>query len=245
MAFHDFLLIFVGLISEIIGTISGFGSSTYFVPIALFFEKFSFVITITAILHTFSNLFKIWMFRHTFNPKLFVKMALPSILFCGLGALLVPTTNLDLIKLLLGIFLMSFTALSWFRSHHKNSLSDEKILMLSTISGFLTGFLGTGGALRGLALSALNIPKESFVFLSSGIDIGGDLLRLGMYLSKGYMEWSQWYYIPFLFVAATIGTNLGKRILKRIPQHIFEKTVLFFTFGSGLLLSINALTRIL
>lgn len=245
MALHDFLLIFTGLVSEILGTVSGFGSSTYFVPIALFFEKFTFVITITALLHTFSNAFKIWLFRHHFDPRLFLRMAVPSILFCGVGALLIPATNLDLIKSLLGFFLMSFTVLSWIRSRNKSVLSDRKILILSTLSGFLTGLLGTGGALRGMALSALHIPKESFVLLSSGIDIGGDILRLGMYLSRGYMEWDQWYYIPSLLVAASIGTFIGKKILGRISQHAFEKIVYVLTFTSGLILTVNGLRSFL
>lgn len=245
MALHDFLLIFAGLVSEILGTVSGFGSSTYFVPVALFFEKFSFVVTITAILHTFSNALKIWMFRDHFSPKLFLRMAVPSILFCGVGALLIPATNLDLIKSLLGFFLMSFTVLSWIRSRNKSALSDRKILILSTLSGFLTGLLGTGGALRGMALSALHIPKESFVFLSSGIDIGGDILRLGMYLSRGYMEWDQWYYIPSLLIAASIGTFIGKKILGRISQHAFEKIVYALTFTSGLILTVNGLRSFL
>lgn len=241
MAFHDFLLIFAGLVSEILGTVSGFGSSTYFVPVALFFEKFTFVVTITAFLHTFSNTFKIWMFRDHFNPRLFVRMAIPSILFCGAGALLIPRTNLELIKLLLGFFLMGFTILSWIRARKKSVLSDKKILILSSLSGFLTGLLGTGGALRGMALSALHLPKESFVFLSSGIDIGGDVLRLGLYLSRGYMEWDQWYYFPCLLIAASIGTFIGKKILGRIPQHTFEVIVYVLTFTSGLLLTVNAL----
>lgn len=238
---HDFLIVFLGLISEIIGTVSGFGSSTYFVPMASFFEKFTFVITLTAILHSFSNFFKIYLFRQYFKKDLFIKMAIPSVLFCLIGATLTSESRLDLIKLILGLFMMLFSILSYINLSSPKKLGSKTILLLSSVSGFLTGFIGTGGALRGLALSALNISKESFVFLSSSIDVGGDLIRLIVYLKKGYMEWDQWFYIPFLFIAASIGTQLGKKILKRVPQILFEKVVLVLTFGSGSLLVINSI----
>lgn len=59
---HDFLLTFLAFISEAIGTLSGFGSSTFFVPLAILVESFTFVLALTAILHCFGNLSKILLF---------------------------------------------------------------------------------------------------------------------------------------------------------------------------------------
>lgn len=240
MSSHDFIVIFIGFISEVVGTISGFGSSTYFVPLALFFEKFTFVLTLTAFLHSFSNIFKVILFRRSFDRGLFLRLAVPSVGFCAVGALLVPTSNLNTVKLILGILLMLFSLIKFLGIFRNHRISSGQVVILGSVSGLLTGLLGTGGALRGLALTALNIEKESFVFLSSGIDLGGDLLRLLLYLRQGYMEWQQWYYIPLLLVAASAGTHLGKKILEKIPQKAFQKTVIVFTFASGALLAFNS-----
>ena len=111
--------------------------------------------------------------------------------------------------------------------------------VLAAISGFSTGFVGTGGAIRGLALAALQLPKNSFVVISSAIDIGGDLIRTIIYLRNGFMDWGQWFYLPLLAVAAFAGANIGKLILNRINQVQFEKIVAVFIFLSGLMMLIE------
>ena len=51
MQWHDIGLGFLAFISETVGTVSGFGSSTFFVPMAVFLESFHMVLALTAILH--------------------------------------------------------------------------------------------------------------------------------------------------------------------------------------------------
>ncbi len=106
-------------------------------------------------------------------------------------------------------------------------------ILLSALSGFSTGFVGTGGALRGMSLAALQLPKNAFVVLSSAIDIGGDALRAVIYLDHGYMDWNQWFYIPLLAMGSFVGARLGKFLLNRMNQLQFEKVVAVFIFLSG------------
>jgi uncharacterized membrane protein YfcA len=113
------------------------------------------------------------------------------------------------------------------------SLPQSFGMVLSGISGFSTGLIGTGGALRGLALASLRIEKNSFISLSSSIDIGGDILRAIIYLANGYMDWQQWLYIPFLGIAALLGSLAGKKIISKLSQAQFEKIVAVFVFASG------------
>ena len=50
------LFYFLALIAEILGTLSGFGSSILFVPLASYFFDVKEVLGITAMFHVFSNL---------------------------------------------------------------------------------------------------------------------------------------------------------------------------------------------
>lgn len=57
------LLFFVlTLISEILGTVGGFGSSLFFVSVAQFFYPFNAVLALTGLLHMFSNSAKLVFF---------------------------------------------------------------------------------------------------------------------------------------------------------------------------------------
>jgi uncharacterized membrane protein YfcA len=60
---HLYLLIFIALLAEVLGTVGGFGSSLFFVPIAAFFLIFQSVLGITAIFHLSSNFSKIFLFK--------------------------------------------------------------------------------------------------------------------------------------------------------------------------------------
>lgn len=239
MSWHDVLLSLVALGSEFLGTLSGFGSSTFFVPIGVLFEKYNFILALTSFLHIFGNVSKLFLFRKSFNYVLLLKFALPSVILCGIGALLSKYISFGQLKLILGIFIMSLALVFLFKQKIVNSLTANNAVFTVAISGFLTGLLGTGGALRGIALSGIHIEKNAFVALSSGIDIGGDILRAGIYIYNDYFDWAHWFYIPLLIVAGYVGSYLGRLVLNRINQTQFEKIVMAFVFLSGLLLIIE------
>jgi len=66
----SFLFLLLALIAEILGTIGGFGSSVFFVPLANFYFDFETVLGLTAVFHVFSNLSKIAQFRKGLDKKL-------------------------------------------------------------------------------------------------------------------------------------------------------------------------------
>lgn len=236
MQLHDLILFGIAGVSEFLGTLSGFGSSTFFVPTALLVESFQFILALTAILHCFGNLFRLVLFRKNFEWRFFLILAIPSLVFTGLGAVLTNFFSADTAKTTLGVVLVFLAVLTVLRDKKKNLLPRWVGIVLSAASGVSTGFVGTGGAIRGLALSSLNIPKNSFVALSSGIDVGGDFIRAAIYLKNGYMDWSQWFYIPLLGMAAFVGARAGQVLLSRINQAQFDKIVAIFVFLSGLLM---------
>jgi uncharacterized membrane protein YfcA len=236
MYLHDVALVTIAYISEVLGTVSGFGSSTFFVPAALFLESFQFVLALMAILHCFGNFSKITLFRDSMNWGMLWKLAIPAVIFTGLGAVLSDKVPLNFLKRFLGVVLVIVPLLKIFNVYKSKKISIWWGIMLVAISGFFTGLVGTGGALRGLALSALQIPKGTFVLLSASIDIGGDLLRAFIYIKQGYMDWKQWHYLPLLFVVALAGAYTGKVILNRINQKQFEIIVSIFVIISGFMM---------
>lgn len=239
MNWHDFLVTILAIVSEFLGTISGFGSSTFFVPIGVLIEKYNFVLALTALLHIFGNISKLYLFRKSFNFRMFINFAIPSVLLAGIGALLSHFISFEKLKVVLGLFIMTLAIVFFFKNKIISSLTSRNAVFTVALSGFLTGLLGTGGALRGIALASIRLEKSAFVALSSGIDIGGDILRASVYLYNDYFDWSHWFFIPLLIVAGYGGSYLGKIVLNKIEQKQFEKIVMAFVFLSGLMLLIE------
>ena len=236
MHIHDFLLVIIAAASEILGTLSGFGSSTFFVPFALLIESFHLVLALTAILHCFGNTFKISLFYRDLQWKIFLQLAIPSFVFTGIGAVLTQYSSGEWLVQVLGVVLILFSLVSLFTIRSIKRWPKWVAILLSAVSGFSTGFVGTGGAIRGMALAAIQLPKNTFIGVSSAIDVGGDALRAFIYLRNGYMDWNQWFYIPLLILAAFFGARTGKFLLGHINQIQFEKIVAVFIFLSGVVM---------
>jgi uncharacterized protein len=234
MQLHDLIVAALAFASEILGTLSGFGSSTFFVPAASHFERFQLVLALTSILHCFGNLSKLALFRQNFNYRLFILLAVPSIVFTGLGAFLAGQIQTVYLLKGLGIFLICWSLYFFLKGRETVQMPVWVAMLLTALSGFSTGLLGTGGAVRGIALASLGTETSVFVGLSAAIDLLGDILRAAIYLENGFMDWSQWHYLPLLLVAAWCGTYLGRMILGRVDQKMFEKIVSAFVLIGGI-----------
>ena len=232
---HLFLFILLALVAEILGTVGGFGSSLFFVPMAGFFLDFYSVLGITALFHLSSNVSKIALFRHGFNKQLILRIGIPAVLFVIAGAYLSSFFDKRLLEIVLGLFLIGLSLVLLIATKLTIQPTLKNSLIGGALSGFTAGILGTGGAIRGLTMAAFNLPKDVFIATSAVIDLGIDFSRSVVYFSNGYMHWHDMYLIPVLMLVSFAGTFLGQRILRLISDAQFKKLVLFLILGVGLI----------
>jgi uncharacterized membrane protein YfcA len=223
----DYSLFFLlALLAEIIGTVSGFGSSILFVPIASIFLDFKVVLGITAVFHVFSNLAKIYFFHEGIDMKIVLKLGIPAVIFVTIGALLTNYIPQKSIELAMNILIL-LLALYLISGHAKTLKETSTNLYVGgTISGFLAGLIGTGGAVRVIILTAFSLEKNVFIATSAIIDLGVDSSRAAVYIASGYFTKEHLVLIPFLILISIAGSYLGKRILQYIPEKAFHYVVL-------------------
>lgn len=234
----DYLILFIllALLAEILGTVGGFGSSLFFIPIASFFLDFHSVLGITAIFHVSSNITKIAFFRKGFDKKLIIWIGIPAIIFVIIGAYLSKFIKTNLLEILLATFLIGTSLILFIfkkltiKPTIKNSISG------GVFSGLVAGLIGTGGAIRGITLAAFNLNIETFIATSAIIDLGIDLSRSIIYYTNGFVHTHDLYLIPILLVVSIIGTFIGKKILDYISKERFKSIVLILIFISGIVI---------
>ena len=231
----NYIFLFLALIAEIIGTIGGFGSSVFFVPIANFYFDFESVLGLTAIFHLSSNLSKIVLFKKGLDKRLLLNMGIPSVLFVLLGGILTKVFNNTFLEVFLGIFLVILALLFLIKKELVINPIRRNAIIGGSLSGFSAGLLGTGGAIRGLTMTAFNLEKSVFIATSAFIDFMIDFSRTFVYYFNGYIHKHDLIYVPFLFVIGIVGTALGKKILQYIPQDKFKKISLSLILLIGLL----------
>lgn len=232
---NGFFLLFLilSLIAEIVGTVGGFGSSVFFVPIANMFVDFKSVLGITAVFHIASNTSKLLLFRKGFNKYLLIYIGIPAVIMVIFGGVMSKYIREEILQ---GAFAVFMIVLSLFFLVFKNVVvmpNKTNAIVGGSTSGFLAGVLGSGGAIRGLTMVAFNIEKEQFVATSAAIDFAVDLSRAVVYFINGYMHTEHTHYMVSLVVIGFTGTWLGKKVLKNISQEKFKTIVLLLILAIG------------
>lgn len=232
----SFLFLVLALIAEVVGTIGGFGSSVFFVPLANFFFDFQTVLGLTALFHVFSNISKITLFRKGLDKKLLFSIGIPSVIFVIIGGVLTKFFDNKILEIVLAVFLIAFSLLFLIKKELVVKPTSKSTFVGGSLSGFTAGLLGTGGAIRGITMAAFNLEKNVFIATSAAIDFAIDFTRTIVYFLNGYIKNDIIIYIPFLIVISWVGTYIGKYILQFIPQEKFKQIALGLVLFIGIIM---------
>lgn len=234
---ESFLIL--ALLAEIIGTIGGFGSSVFFVPLGNFYFDFYTVLGLTAVFHLSSNLSKIFLFKKGLNKFLLLYIGIPSVIFVILGGYLSKMVKSDYLEVFLGVFLIALALLFLIKKKLVIKAEKKESIIGGSLSGLTAGLLGTGGAIRGLTMAAFNLEKSVFIATSAFIDLMIDFSRTIVYYQNGYIGTEEIKYVPFLFIIGIVGTFIGKKILNFIPQSKFKRISLVLILVIGVFTLVN------
>ncbi|THD67544.1 sulfite exporter TauE/SafE family protein [Robertkochia marina] len=230
----EYIFLVLALLAEILGTIGGFGSSVFFVPLGNFYFDFYSVLGMTAIFHFSSNLSKIFLFKKGLDKTLLVYLGVPAVIFVIAGGFLSKYLDGRILEIILGIFLVSLSLLFLIKKNLVITPDKPRSVAGGALSGLTAGLLGTGGAIRGITMAAFNLEKSVFIATSAMIDFMVDLSRTFVYYSNGYIGKQELIYLPFLFAIGIAGTWIGKKILHYISQENFKKFSLILILIIGL-----------
>lgn len=233
------LFILLAIIAEILGTVGGFGSSLFFVPIASYFLDFHSVLGITAMFHVFSNISKVALFRKGFDQKLIVSIGIPAVVFVIIGAWASKFVDTKLLEVFLSVVLIVVSIILIIFSKYGIQPNKRNSFIGGAASGLVAGLVGTGGAIRGLTLAAFSLKMEAFIATSAFIDLLIDSSRTIVYYMNGYVHQDDLYLIPMLLVVSLVGTYIGKRLLRYLSEERFKIIVLGLVFFTGVMMLVK------
>ena len=229
------LFLCIVIIASCIGTMTGFGTSTIMVPIVLLFYPVPQTLLFVGIIHWFGNIWKLILFRKGFQWKLILSFGVPGIVASFLGASLVFNIPGIVLSQILGTFLICYVIYLFLKSSFKIKPSLLTGACGGALSGFFAGVFGIGGAVRGLFLTAFDLPKEVYIATAGAIALFIDTTRLTTYFLKGarleqLLLWGLLIFIP----ASFLGAKIAKHIVDKIPQEHFRKVVAVFLLLVGI-----------
>jgi uncharacterized membrane protein YfcA len=222
----DVIFLFVSFLAAIGATLAGFGSSTLLIPVAVSFFDLKMAVFLVACFHLFNNLFKIRIFWNKIDFRTVILFGIPSIIFAFVGARFITVMPLKTVKSILGIFLICYALFTLVKPKFSVRESRANAFLGGSLSGFLAGLIGMGGAIRSSFLVAFNLPKEVYVATSAMVAVVIDLTRIPTYIFTRAVEWSsEFILIPLLVLSAYFGVRVGKLLLNKINQETFRRIV--------------------
>lgn len=223
------LLSLLTLFASVIGTLAGFGASTVMVPVLSFFYPLPLVLVFVGIIHWFSDVWKMLLFRKHLKLKLILLFGLTGVITSFIGAKVVFFDLPFDLKRLLGLFLIIYVGFLFWKPKFTVSKSAKYQAIGGAFSGFFAGLFGVGGAIRSTFLTAFNFPKGVYLATSGTIAFLIDSTRLTTYFSEHVILPTHLLYGFLVFIPISfIGAKIAKWFVDKIPQQKFRSVISFF-----------------
>jgi len=233
MSIELLLLILLVFIASVVGTLSGFGTSSIMVPVMLLFFPLPLTLLFAAITHWFVDIWKMMFFRTgTRKWRLILWFAIPGTVASYIGARISVSVPEDTLTRVLGIFFLAYVLFILLKREWKLPEHNLTAGVGGLASGLAAGIFGVGGAIRGAFLSAFSLPKEVYLFTSGATALVIDSTRIVGYLAggtrlEGVFFWGLLIFIPFTL----LGSWVAKYFVDRIPQKYFRVFIGLFLAG--------------
>lgn len=232
---QELFLIFITIIGSFVGTLTGFGTATIMIPAMLFLFPYTETLIFSGIIHWFSNLWRLLLFKKGFNMKIFLSFGVISFVTSIFGAYLTIYNTSPVLKQLLGIFLIGYGI---FFYYSKDLKIKETILSLSLggiISGLAAGIFGVGGAIRSAFLQAYKLPKEIYLANAALLGLAVDSTRIITYFMTGSsLNKGLWVILLICIIFSYFSSKFSANLVDKLPQDLFQKIVIGFVILSGI-----------
>lgn len=216
------------VLAFVVSASAGLGGSLVLVPAYALVLGTKEGVALAALMLAGNNVAKVIAYRRSlpFVTALGVLAATVVGSFIGARALLRAPDDLVAVAVI-AIILLAF--LIELRGHERMLKIGAAVPALA--AGLTSGFSGTSGPLKGIALRALRLDRMHLVGAASLVSLTGDATKVGVYAQSGLLAGDQFRLALFAIPVMVTSTWLGRRINSRLGERGY--TVLFWGVLTG------------
>jgi uncharacterized membrane protein YfcA len=221
---------FAALLVGIINTVFGVGGSLLAYPILLHWLPDKIIIGVLSIIVIMVTAHRIFLFHRALSfraIRYFLLLGIPSSVA---GAFLLSKISVDLLRWVVGVFLIVITLHDWLNEKRAFSTPvkeaapshpPKSFIAVGGVSGFLTGLIGSAGVINTAFLLRAGFNKEAISVNQAGIALAYSLIKFPVY-------WKYEIITPSILLAGVIattgsasGTFLGSYLLRKLSVRRF------------------------
>lgn len=226
------LLAAVGLLAAIIAAVAGFGIGSLLTPAMTTVAPAKVAVAAVAIPHVFATAYRFWLIREHLDMPTLKSFGLMSAAGGLSGALLGSIVSSRALELVLAALLVFVGLGGLFGFANRIRFTGPWAWVAGAVSGFLGGMVGNQGGLRSGAMLGMQVPRDAYVATATATGLLVDGARLPVYLA---LQWRELLpLLPHILAmcgAVVVGTWLGMRLLRRIPEERFLQVVSALLLG--------------
>lgn len=169
-------------------------------------------------------------------PGRALRFILPGIIGIPLGVSALQAVNVDLLKLVIGLFLLCYGLFFMARATLPTLKGYYPIVDMTfgLIGGFLGGLAALSGALPTFWLSLREWPKGQIRAVLQPFNVSILLLTALMFLTQGVYDKPTLLLILISLPISMFSTQLGLALFKKLQDNQFRRMLIILTFVSGL-----------
>jgi uncharacterized membrane protein YfcA len=222
----DIAIALVAALAGGIASISGFGIGSLLTPLVAHEYGMKTAVAAVSIPHLIATLLRLWRLRSHVDRRVFLGFGLMNAGGSLAGALLHVWVNNPILTTILGLLLVFAGTMGVLGYASRMRFSPTTAWIAGALSGAFGGLVGNQGGIRSAAMLGLGLQGPIFVATATAIAAGVDAVRMPIYFA---FSWAQirdaWPAIAAATAGVVAGTMAGERLLRRIPQNLFQRVV--------------------
>jgi uncharacterized membrane protein YfcA len=230
----DALVLLAGTLAGAVAAVSGFGIGSLLTPVLATHYGTKVAVAAVSIPHVIGTAVRFLKLREHVDRRAFIRFGVLSAAGGLLGALVNARVDAPILSIVLGALLV-FAGLSGLAGlAERLRLGPRTAWIAGLLSGLFGGLVGNQGGIRSAALMGFDLPKEAFVATATAVALVVDGARLPVYTwTEGSSIRRLWPEIVAATGGVLLGTVVGVRVLKRIPERFFRPSVSILLVGLG------------
>jgi len=228
------LIALVGFLAGAIASVSGFGIGSLLTPVFAVQVGTKLAVAAVSIPHLTATALRFWIMRRHIDRRLLASFGLMSAAGGLMGALLHTTVDSPALTIVFGGLLIFTGGLGLTGLSERMRFRGWMAWVAGTISGVLGGMVGNQGGIRSAAMLGFDVPRQAFGATATAVGLIVDVARMPVYFAaRGDEIAPLWPTLLAATLGAIVGTLVGERLLRSIPETIYRRLVSALVLALG------------
>jgi uncharacterized membrane protein YfcA len=231
----DLIVAAVAVAAGMVASVAGFGIGSLLTPVLASQVGTKLAVSLVALPHVGGTALRLGMLRAHVDRRVLLNFGIASAV-CGLGGAVLHAflTSVILSRVFGGLLVLAGIS-SLVGLMERLYLPRWAAWVAGGLSGIFGGLVGNQGSIRSAALLGFHVPRDAFVATATAIALLVDVGRVPVYLvTQGSRIWQNWLPVVVALAGVMVGTLVGARFLRRIPEHVFRRLVGLLVLAIGI-----------